>query len=127
MDCNHPASGQKLTLKRYLDFSHILVTYGGRWTSPYVAELEKNGTPLNPVIRIPSPAGIAAMVSGSDLVATIPEGPARFLASNHTVLPCPVVSPLEIRLVWSASTHHSAMSEWARSLIGEALRNWTTD
>ena len=125
IDKNHPEAGKKLTLKRYLKFAHILITYGGRWTSPYITELEKNGTPINPVIRIPSPAGIAALVTGSDLVATIPEGPANYLKTNHIVLPCPVVSPIEIRLVWSASTHHSALSLWARSLIGNALKNWT--
>jgi DNA-binding transcriptional LysR family regulator len=117
MDPAHPAAATPPTLEAYLAFQHIVVTYGGRWTSPYLAELDRLGHRLNAPLRVPSPAGIARLVAGSDLVATVPRRLARDMAQGLAVQPCPVDVTLSVKIVWSQRTHHTALPAWARDRI----------
>ncbi|NIZ11376.1 LysR family transcriptional regulator [Pseudooceanicola sp. HF7] len=121
MDPGHPSANQVLTLEEYLAFEHILITYGGHWISPYIHEIESMGHQITPALRVPSPAGIDRLVTGSNLVATVP----RRLALNHgaqlRVLDCPVGAPVEVKMVWSGRNHHSALHKWVRDLISRTV------
>lgn len=121
LDPSHPAADWPMTLEQYLSFEHILITYGGRWTSKYIAELEARGHSLSPAIRLPSPAGTEEMVKGSQLVATLPERLAKRLSRGLRIVPFPVPVSISIQLVWASTTHRSEMSRWARGVVLEAL------
>ena len=122
-DPNHPDADGPLTLDRYLALDHILVTYGGQWRSNYVTELEKMGHVLPAAIRIPSPAGIEELVSGSQLVATLPTALARKIGRHLRLIPCPFDVALPVQLVWTAEKHNSEMLKWVRNLIAEAVQS----
>lgn len=117
MDPAHPAAAAPPTLDAYLGFQHIVVTYGGRWTSPYLAELDRLGHRLQAPLRVPGPAGIARLVAGSDLVTTVPRRLARDMALGLAMQPCPVDVTLTVKMVWSQRTHHAALPAWARERI----------
>lgn len=117
----HPAAKTDLTLADYLKLEHIVVTYGGKWKSLYLTELEQMGNPIVPALKVPSPAGIEELVTGSQLVATLPEGLARKISGHLKVVQCPVQTRLPIRLVWTARRHHSPMMQWVRQMMAEAI------
>lgn len=121
LDPSHPATAKPLTLDRYLALDHIGVTYGGHWKSAYVTELESRGHNIRPTIHIPSPAGIEELVSGSNLVATLPAALAQKLGKNLRLIPCPVPTELTVQLVWTAQSHHSEMMVCLRNLIAAAV------
>ncbi|MFZ3582874.1 LysR family transcriptional regulator [Loktanella sp. DJP18] len=126
MDPDHPDADAALTLARYLSLDHILVTYGGRWRSNYLSELDRLGHALRPAIRIPSPAGIEELVRGSCLVATLPAALAAKVGLGLRVIPCPVAVTLPVQLVWTAEKHDSAMLKWVRDLIVDSFQRPTT-
>jgi DNA-binding transcriptional LysR family regulator len=117
LDPGHPDAQGPLTLDRYLALDHILVTYGGRWRSNFLTEIDRLGHTLNAAIRIPSPAGIEELVRGSLLVATLPTALAIKVGHRLRVIPCPVEVPLHVQLVWTAEKHHSDMLRWVRDVI----------
>jgi DNA-binding transcriptional LysR family regulator len=121
MDRSHPAAGKPLDLHAYLALTHVLVTYGGRWTSAYVLDLQRMGHHLPVAIRVPSPAGIEQLVAGSDLVATVPRRLAKVLGGSVAVLDCPVDTQISIEMVWTAPNHRSAPHVWLRELIHRVI------
>ncbi|WP_240989112.1 LysR family transcriptional regulator [Salipiger mangrovisoli] len=125
MDRAHPAAGAPPTLAQYLAFQHIFITYGGRWLSPYVSEIESAGHRLSIALRVPSPAGIDKLVAGSDLVATIPRRLATFDDPSLAIVDCPVSASIEVKMVWTARTHHSAVHRWLRDLVSRSITELT--
>jgi DNA-binding transcriptional LysR family regulator len=123
MDPQHPQAGTSLSLSAYLQLNHITVTYGGQWRSAYLQELDRQGLSLNSVVSIPSPAGIAGIISGSDLVATVPHRLADALGRHLHRVDCPVASTFQIELIWTARQHASPMHKWMRELIAEVARH----
>ena len=121
MDAGHPAAATAPTLEDYLAFEHILITYGGRWVSPYIREIEEMGYRLTASLRVPSPAGIDRLVAGSTLVATIPRRLAMIQDPSLAILDCPVKAPVEVKMVWSARNHHSAVLKWVRDLVSRTV------
>jgi DNA-binding transcriptional LysR family regulator len=117
MDAGHPAAGAPLDLKTYLGLNHVLVTYGGRWTSRYLHDLKDMGHSLQVGLRVPSPAGIAELVVASDLVATVPRRLAKVLGDAVHVADCPVRTEITIEVVWTERNHRSAHHVWLRDLI----------
>lgn len=117
MDPNHPAASAPLSLSTYLSLEHVLVTYGGRWTSRYIIELAEMGHDLPVALRVPSPAGLEALVAGSDLVATVPRRLIRVLGRTIHTTPCPVPTAISINIAWTALNHRSARHVWLRDLI----------
>ncbi|RPE71526.1 DNA-binding transcriptional LysR family regulator [Pacificibacter maritimus] len=121
MDAANPAVQSELTLETYLKLDHIVVTYGGMWKSFYLTELERLGHQIRPMLRVPSPAGIEEIVSGSPLVATLPAGMGRKICGSLRLVPCPIQQSLPIRIVWTAQHHHSAKIKWVRDIIAETM------
>ncbi|MCX2721437.1 LysR family transcriptional regulator [Roseibium salinum] len=117
LDPSHPKAGGDLSLEDYLGLEHVLVTYGGQWRSRYIIELERQGRELKVAIRVPSPAGLELLVSGSDLVATVPERLAKVVGQGLRILPCPVQTTIAIRLVWTTLTHRSPIHMWVRDMV----------
>ncbi len=121
MDAAHPSAGSSPDLPTYLGFEHIVITYGGLWVSPYVQEIESAGHRLQVALRVPSPAGIDRLVAGSSLVATIPRRLALLQDPALAITGCPIAAPIEVKMVWSARTHRSAVLQWVRDLVSRTV------
>lgn len=117
LDPAHPKADGPLTLDEYLHLDHVLVTYGGQWRSRYILELERQGLAMKVAVRVPSPAGLDLLVTGSDLVATVPERLSDKFGDRLKILPCPVRTPVNIRLAWTALSHRSPLHMWVRDWV----------
>jgi DNA-binding transcriptional LysR family regulator len=125
MDPANPLAAGPMTLDDYLRARHVGIDYGRGWSSSYVTILRSMGHELRPTITVPSPAGLADLITGTDLIATVPDQFARSLVSGLHVAICPVSAPFEIALVWTSRTHGSPVHRWFRDMIvatvGESL------
>ncbi|MEN3794707.1 LysR family transcriptional regulator [Fulvimarina sp. MAC3] len=121
LDPAHPMADRPLSLDRYLEMEHILVTYGGRWRSSYLTELDRKGLSLRAAIQIPSPAGIEELVRGSHRVATLPTALARRIGGGLRIHPFPLAAELPVKLIWTVEQHHSAKSIWVRDVIARTI------
>lgn len=117
MDKAHPAAGQAIDLPTYLGLQHVLVTYGGRWTSRYLIDLKEMGHALRIALRVPSPAGLERLVVDSNLVATVPQRLSKVLGPGLGIADCPLETEISIQIVWTALNHRSAHHMWLRDLI----------
>ncbi|SFJ90790.1 LysR family transcriptional regulator [Celeribacter neptunius] len=122
MDPAHPMAKAALSMEEYLPLDHVYITYGGKWKSRYMQELERQGHEISIAIRTPSPAGIQTLIAGSELVATVPERLSRKLGQGLHIARCPVPTPVQIQMVWTARTHRSQMHQWVRDLVVRATR-----
>jgi DNA-binding transcriptional LysR family regulator len=122
MDTANPLAAKALELQDYANARHIGIDYGRGWISSYVANLHAMGIELNPVITVPSPAGVEDLIVGTDLIATVPRQFAQSLAPELHVANCPFSAPFEIDLVWTLRTHTSPVHQWFRALIADAVQ-----
>ena len=123
MDPSNALASDQLSLDQYLTANHLEVTYGDEWTSDYRAQLGSVSREiLEAKVAVPSPAEIGRIVSGTDLVATIPSLYAETLKPGLHVVDFPLPSALEIDLVWSQRTQNSATQKWFRDLVVDAVR-----
>ncbi|MEI4489706.1 LysR family transcriptional regulator [Mameliella alba] len=122
MNRDHPAAGTSLDMETYLSLLHVVVTYGGRWTSRYLVDLKELGHALKIGLRVPSPAGLEQLVSGSDLVATVPQRLSKVLGHSVQVSEFPLATRISIDLVWTAPHHRSAPHIWLRELIHRVVQ-----
>lgn len=120
MGAKNPLAAETLDQDRFLAAPHVVVAYGGTWQSRYLVEIQNQNKTLNTVLEVPSPAGLPALLDGTDLIATVPLATARGFGDGVVIRPCPFPSPLEIDLYWTARTHRSPMHRWLRNEIAEA-------
>lgn len=121
-DRDNPLAQGGISRADYLRCNHALVTYGGSWTSPFRAEMDKLGLELNNVLSVPSPAALGELIRATDLVATVPSRLGPSFGDGLAIAPCPFPAPFEIHLVWTERTHNSALHMWLRNLIIDVTR-----
>lgn len=111
-----------LDMATYAKAPHALVTYGGHWKSFYLRELEAKGITLNTIITIPSPASLQYLLTGTDLISTVPRRIAQSLGTEIKIVETPFLSTFKLCLYWSARTHNSAMHRWIRKTLVESIQ-----
>lgn len=121
-DPAHPAAGTAPPVDRYVALDHILITYDGHWRSRYIQEVEAAGHRLSVAMRVPSPAGIAQLVSGTRLVVTLPARLADSIRGDLAGFACPVPAPFRMGLSWSARTHAAPLYRWLRAELSQVAR-----
>lgn len=127
MDAAHPLSTGPLDMAGYLAAPHVTVTYGHDWRSGFMRSLDAEGLALSTALEVPSPAGLDRLLSGTDLISTVPARLAEAMGEQIACLPCPVPAPFRISLVWTTRTHHSAMHGWLRRHISTSIRQILRD
>ncbi len=121
MDASHPMAGAQLTVEEYLELKHLLIDYGGGWKSAYLQEIEAAGHQLIPTLTVPSPAGLAELLAGSNLVATIPRRLGQRISERLVFSDSPFRGAFDLSLVWTARTNASTMHKWLRGVILDAI------
>jgi DNA-binding transcriptional LysR family regulator len=117
MHRSHPLAGQRLRPDDYVRASHAVVTYGGTWRSGYLRELDQRGLSLNEVIAVPSISDLTHILTGSDLISTVPSRISSNIAKSVVTAPCPFPEPFQIGMTWTSRTQHSAAHRWLRQLM----------
>jgi DNA-binding transcriptional LysR family regulator len=115
----HPRIGKSLTLRLYKDEAHIGIV-AGTGAQLLVDALERHGVQRRIVLELPGFLGLAAIVSTTDLVATLPRHIGETLAAmgGLRVHACPVpVPPFTVKQHWHARYHHEPGNRWLRSVV----------
>lgn len=117
-NARHPRLGKTLPLKAYKEEAHIGIVYG---TGHRLLEatLKAQHIERQVLLELPGFLGLPAIVSTTDLIATLPRQIGETLAryGGLNVFPCPVPIPIfTVKQHWHARYHHDAASRWLRGV-----------
>jgi DNA-binding transcriptional LysR family regulator len=124
VNARHPRIGAKgVGLRDYKAEAHIGIV-GGTGVQLLEAALGRHAVERRILLELPGFLGLAAIVSTTDLVATVPRHIGETLASLGsralTVYDCPVpVPPFTVKQHWHARYHQDPANRWLRALCEE--------
>ncbi|MDM0073227.1 LysR family transcriptional regulator [Variovorax sp. J2P1-59] len=116
---DHPAIGERLTLKTYLAASHAVVSPDGR---EHLLDqfLQRRGLKRRVLVGLSHFMSLLPIIEASDLVATVPRDLANICmryASIRIVDP-PFKAPVvEVHQFWHRRFHQDASNIWLRGLV----------
>ncbi|MGZ8199139.1 MAG: LysR family transcriptional regulator, partial [Burkholderiales bacterium] len=125
---DHPMIGKRLTLKQFRAAEHILVKPTGLSDHGPVIEraLASRDVAARVAVRISHFHGVAALVTSTDLIATVPcrlaESMKRLVGVR--VLPPPIPLPkIKVSLYWHERFHRDPGNVWLRSVYIKLFKN----
>lgn len=121
VNARHPRLGETPSQADYEAEAHVGIAAGTG--APLLAEaLRDQGVQRRVLLELPGFLGLGAILSTTDLVATLPRQIGETLAHSHglRVLACPVpIAPFMVKQHWHARYHHDAGNRWLRGLCAE--------
>lgn len=126
MRTGHPAAKRKLTLDRYLELGHIVVSVTGEGPAPVDAALARMGRRRRVRVRLPGFLAAVEIAARSDLVMTLPSSLARTAAGmeRFVVLPPPLdPGSFTMSLLWHARHQTEPRHIWLRRTIVAAAQS----
>ena len=121
VNARHPRVAKTLTLRGYRDEAHIGIV-AGTGAKLLDAALERHRVQRRVVLELPGFLGLAAIVSTTDLVATLPRHIGETLAATGAlaVHACPLpIPPFTVKQHWHARYHHDPANRWLRGVVSE--------
>jgi DNA-binding transcriptional LysR family regulator len=114
----HPRLGATLSLPQYKAESHILIASG---TGHLLLDeaLKRQRVRRRILLELPGFLGLSAILSSTDLLATLPRQIGETLArlGDLKVLPCPVrVASFSVKQHWHARYHQDNANRWLRGV-----------
>jgi DNA-binding transcriptional LysR family regulator len=121
----NPRVGKELTLQRYVELDHALITSPDYGPGVVDVALAARGLLRSVVTRVPHFLVAPALIARSDLILTLPKRVARLAAKAHNLRV--LAPPLElasstVRMVWPAGAESDAGSLWLRNRMIEAAK-----
>jgi len=126
--CNprHPRLGgdvppDSFALERYLAEAHVAIVSGTGYQL-LDATLKHLSAERRVLLELPGFLGLPAILSSSDLVATLPRHIGSSLAETAglRILPCPLNIPsFSVKQYWHARYHHDAANQWLRNVCAD--------
>lgn len=116
----HPLSRGRLTVKRLLDFPHVVVTAHGASAGIVDRALATRGLRRRVPVSVPVFASAFALLSASDLAAILPERVSRAQAARFGLVlrkPPLAVPGYTLSMAWHQRTAHDAAHRWLRDRI----------
>jgi DNA-binding transcriptional LysR family regulator len=125
---DHPRVGKKMTLERYLELGHVLVSPGGSRGGIVDDALAKLGKTRRVAVIVPHFLVAPFLVERSDLVLTLAARVAKSLAPavNLKVLAPPPEIELpgfDVRLCWHERDHVDPAHAWLRAQIAAVAKS----
>ena len=120
VNARHPRIRRTLSLRQFGDEAHIGVELAGTGHATVERALERQRVRRRIALRVPGFLGLAAIVSKTDLVATVPRGIGENLVQRESLrlLECPVRVPAyAVKQHWHGRYHHDAGNAWLRGAI----------
>lgn len=122
---NHPRIHKKIVLKDYLSESHVGIVSG---TGAQLLDLalQRMGHKRKVHLALPGFLGLSAILSSSDLIATLPRhiGETLAHASGLKVLPCPLpIEGFTVKQYWHTRFHQDPANRWLRSVCTELFQS----
>lgn len=115
----HPRINRTLSLQQYRDEAHAAISAG---TGNHLLEgaLARAQVQRKLQLELPGFLGLGAIVSTTDLIATLPRNIGETLARMHrlAVFDCPLAVPtFEVKQHWHARYHEDASNRWLRGMV----------
>ncbi len=120
MRTGHPLVTGRLTVKRLLEFPHVLVTAHGASAGLVDRALAARGVRRRVPVSVPGFAAAFALLAQNDLVAILPERISRSQAARYglALRPPPLALPgYTLCIVWHQRTAHDAAHRWLRERL----------
>lgn len=123
---DHPLASQKLTLERYLQAKHLLVTLTGESTGLLEPILQERGLKRRIGLTV-NQFGIAPqLIACSDLISILPTRiveESEFYSQLHlSTLPIEL-TPSIVKMMWHERNHLNTAQEWLRFCLIEICTN----
>jgi len=124
MRSDHPNAAISLTLDRYCQLDHIVVSpQSASFFGSIDAELEKLGKRRNVVVSMPSFILALQAVQSSDLVVALPARMAPTAVGEFLIKPLPFQSPeFDVIAAWHPKMKNDPGHLWLRSRLTELSR-----
>jgi DNA-binding transcriptional LysR family regulator len=121
----HPVPGGQLTLRKYLDASHAIVSPEGRSHDLFERELQRRGCVRRVRLEIPHYLSLPAIIAASDLVATVPRdiGLAFEKLAKLRLLEPPFNVSFDVKQYWHERAHKDPVNVWLRQMIHELFHD----
>ena len=119
---NHPLATKKLTLERYIQAKHLLVTLTGESTGLIDPLLQNMGLKRRIALTVNQFAVAPRIIAQSDLIAVLPT---RIMQSNELVeqlhlAPLPLeLAPTNLQMMWHERNHLESAQQWLRARLIE--------
>jgi LysR family transcriptional regulator, mexEF-oprN operon transcriptional activator len=117
--------GEKLTMKRYLELEHIIVSFSGDFHALFEEKFSKDGLFRNIVMSTPRFSAMPYILKESPVIATIPEYLAYRFARSFglatTAAPF-VAESFGIEQVWPTRLDQEPGNTWFRKLVASQMR-----
>jgi DNA-binding transcriptional LysR family regulator len=120
MRADHPIG--RLTKKKFLEASHVLVTYRGGGHRVIEEALERAGVTRRIALRVPHFTVVPMVLERTDLILTLPARVARVYERRgqfKTVRPPVPIAPAEVAVHWHERFEADPGNRWLRKQIIE--------
>ena len=124
----HPRIADAITVEAYQAEEHIGIV-SGTGAQLLTSSFEKQKVERRLALELPGFLGLPAIVSSTDLIATLPRHIGETLASffGLRVLPCPIDIPgFTVKQHWHARFHHEPGNRWLREVCAELFQRLQT-
>jgi DNA-binding transcriptional LysR family regulator len=121
VSAEHPRIGNTFTSRAYKDEGHIGILSSTSYPMLQNA-LKGQGIERRVRLELPGFLGLAAIVSSTDLIATVPRTIGEALARMGPIrkFPCPVKVPtFTVKQYWHARYHHDYGVRWLRGVCAQ--------
>lgn len=116
----HPLADQRLTLKRYVQAKHLLVTLTGEPTGFIDLILLEQGLKRRIMLTVNQFAVAPQLVAGSDLLAVLPTRIVKMSSvfdQLHLTPPPLEILPSNLKMMWHERNHSDSSQAWLRSQL----------
>jgi DNA-binding transcriptional LysR family regulator len=116
----HPLSSGRVTVKRYAQGQHILVSFQGMVEIPIDEELRQQGYEREIVTIVDGFATALALARDSDMIASVPEHHTGNLRAGMHTFALPVTVPeFTISMLWHPRLDADPAHRWLRECVRE--------
>jgi DNA-binding transcriptional LysR family regulator len=122
----HPRVRRALTLARFVELDHVLVSAPDYGLGVVDVALARRGLHRRVAARVPYFLVAPALVARTDLVLTLPARLAHYAAQSHDlrVLQTPIeIAPFSVQMIWNRSVTDDLASRWIRGQIEAVARS----
>ena len=117
----HPLIDGPLSLEDYAALGHVLVSPRGVTTGAVDRPLADLGLARRIALLVATYLALPAVLTATDLVATVPERTARHIAAaGLEIHPLPIELATTVAMAWHPRNARSPAHLWFRSLLSEA-------
>jgi DNA-binding transcriptional LysR family regulator len=119
---HHPLAAKKLTLERYVQAAHLLVTLSGESTGPIDRLLQDLGLQRRIALTVNQFAVAPGIIAQSNLIAVLPDRIVQLsgVAKQLHIVPLPIeLAPTTLKMMWHERNHLEGRQQWLRSRLIE--------